>query len=244
MAYPRRQYQNSKRKRNYRTSRSTKMSQPRAKISQNGVGGAANSMVPRPMPPPQEVKTFDIDFAGTMATTPIWVLCSSANVNIGASFVSGIIPGSNQNNRIGRQIRVVGVVLRGLLTIQVGAAGSEGGVSTMDVIWDRQPNGAVPTINTIYDPAGAANAVLKNLPNADFSKRFTFAKRLQVSGRAGTPTASQIIDASIKCNRLVSYDSVAANAASVEQNSLLISYVATQAASSVSGVVRFLYVDA
>jgi len=195
------------------------------------------------MPPPQEVKTYDVDFAGQTPNPAIWVLCSSANVNIGASFVSGISPGTGSDGRIGRQIRVVGVVLRGVLIATV-SGGVDGVCSCIDVIWDKQPNGAVPLVNSIYDPAGAASATMKSLPNANFSKRFTFAKRLQVSGRAGIPTAEQIIDATIKCNRLVSFDSVAQNAASVETNALWISFVTNRVNSTVSGTVRFLYVDA
>lgn len=236
MAQPRKQ-------RPYKRRRTTKTSRPYARISNGGVGGAAQQMVPRPMPPPQEVKTFDIDVNGT-ATGSGFTPMGSANVSIGACFLAGITPGANPNQRVGRQIRVVGVCLRGVLSSQGSSAFDSGLASCIDMVWDKQANGiAVPTNITavVYDETAGSSII--NLPNANFVKRFSFIKRIQDS-RATIPTARRIIDATIKTSRLVNYDAATANATSVEQNSLLLFIASLQAGSTFVGTLRIMFVDA
>jgi len=246
MAYPRRQYQNSKRKRPSRTYRSSKASQPRAKISNGGVGGAANSMIPRPMPPPQEVKTQDeaLSYIGAAGTPGFNFILSTRTVGAAKqSPLSSILPGTGSNQRIGRQVRIVGIVVRGILNsaTNVGAA-NEGDAWSMDVIWDKQPNGALPLTTEVYDNGPGPSIV--NLPNANFAKRFTFVKRVQVSGRAGIPTAQAIVDCTIKTNKLVSFDSSFGTTADIETNNLLFTVASTDPNPTFIGVVRMLYVDA
>jgi len=247
MAYPRRQYQNSKRKRPSRTYRSYKASQPRAKISNGGVGGAANSMMPKPMPPPQEVKTQDealsFNAAGAAVSGFNFVLSTRTVGAAQQSPLSSIVPGTGPNQRIGRQIRVVGIVLRGVVNSATNIGGvNEGDAWTMDMIWDKQPNQALPTIAQVYDTGPGLSVV--NLPNANFVKRFSFAKRIQTSGRAGIPTAQTIVDCTIKTNRLVSYVSNLATTLDLEVNNLLFTLASTDPNVQFTGVVRMLYVDA
>ena len=227
---------------NYTPYKKKKSSKPYARISNGGVGGAAHEMVPRPMPPAQEVKTFNIDVNGVSPLNGGFTTMYSAAVNINACFLGGIVPGADPTQRIGRQIRVVGLVLRGIVACPNGTNPQEGVPYTIDMLWDKQPNGFIATPLTIYDQSPSASII--NLPNANFVKRFSFVKRIQNTGRAGIPTARQIIDATIKTNKLVSYDNAAANANSVEQNSFLISWCSDVAASTFSGTLRIMYVDA
>lgn len=231
-----------------------KSSKPYARISNGGVGGAAQSMVPRPMPPPAEVKTFDIDVKNTIPASPNnkgFFFCDTTNISIGVSFLGGIAPGTGAFNRIGRQIRVVGLVFRGVQTVPYTFNQTAPGTSAdptpavIDFIWDKAPNGTAPLTSQIY--AEANSTILKsftNLPNPDFVKRFSFIKRIQTSRNAGTLSARQLIDATIKTNKLVSYDNALAAGTSVEQNALYISYGTDVAGSTLVGTLRVLYVDA
>lgn len=227
---------------NYTPYKKKRSSKPYARISNGGVGGAAHEMVPRPMPPAQEVKTFNIDVNGVSPSGGGFTTMYSSATAINAAFLGGIIPGAGPTERIGRQIRVVGLVLRGFIVCPNAIYPNEGVPYTIDMLWDKQPNGFIATPLTIYDQSPSASII--NLPNANFTKRFSFVKRIQMSGRAGIPTARQLIDATIRTNKLVSYDNAAANASSVEQNSFLISWCSDVVASTFSGVLRVMYVDA
>lgn len=236
-------YQRTYRKRKapqapYRRRRDSK---PNARISQNGVGGAANSMTPKPMPPAQEVKTYDVSLSGTANS-----ISGFAHIlNLAAtpqSPIAGIRVGAASSQRIGRQIRVVGVVLRGVINSS-NQVTTEGEPYTMDVIWDSQSNGVLAPTNIIYDVAGGAGSIV-NLPNANYAKRFTFIKRLELNGRAGIPTAQSIVNCTIKTNRLVNFDSDTGLTNDVEKNNLLLTFASVDPTATFTGVVRFLYVDA
>lgn len=227
------------------------LKKPKAIISKGGVGGGANQMVPRAMPPPMEVKTYDIGISATTSahegTLPPFIsVLPSGNDSI----VSGIIPGVSAFTRIGRQIRVVGIVFRAVITADATdppvppapPVYIDGTPTTLDLIWDKQANGAVPLLSQIYNLSAANN--ISVLPNADFAKRFDFIKRVQTSGRAGIPTALQLVDLSIKTNRLVNFDAAALGVGSVETNNLLLMFSSCAVGSSITGNIRILYVDA
>lgn len=237
-----RQRSNSTAKKPYRKKRSSSV-----KLSQGGVAGAANQMIPRQIAYPGEVKTFDTNLSGSLpasATLPWQLLWPNTTVITGQETILGqIVPGTSAFTRVGRQIRVVGIIIRGQMTTPTGSSfPNEGAPSAMDVIWDKQPNGAHPTIPNIYN-ASVVNS-MSSLPNADFAKRFTFVKRLQISGRAGIPTATQIYDFSIKTNKLVNYDGAESLASAVETNNLLVTFSSLAASTKFLGTIRILYVDA
>lgn len=201
-------------------------------------------MTPKPMPPPLEVKTYDIACNGTALSASGFshILTTVPAGGTQQSPIAGIQTGPNSNARIGRQIRVVGIVLRGLINSS-NQVTTEGEPYTMDVIWDSQSNGVLAPTNVIYDVAGGPGAVI-NLPNANYAKRFTFIKRLEVTGRAGIPTAVSIVNCTIKTNRLVNFDASTGNTSDVEKNNLLLTFASVDPTATFTGVVRFLYVDA
>jgi len=204
-------------------------------------------MTPKPMPPPQEVKTYDTPIVGTTAGAGFVEILTQVSPPLAAqSPISGIVVGAGSNQRVGRQIRVVGIVLRGVIA-SLSAVATEGLPYTMDIIWDSQSNGALPTLASIYDFRGTAGGNIDNLPNPNFAKRFTFAKRIETTGRAGIPTAKTIVNCSIKTNRLVNFDNSAGVTQDVEKNNLLLTFASTATLAvpaTFTGVIRFLYVDA
>lgn len=201
-------------------------------------------MTPKPMPPAQEVKTYDVAVNGTAQSSSGFahILTTVTSPAVPQSPISGIRVGASFNARIGRQIRVVGIVVRGLINSS-NQVTTEGEPYTMDVIWDSQANGVLAPTNVLYDVAGGPGAVI-NLPNANYAKRFTFIKRLEVTGRAGIPTAVSIVNCTIKTNRLVCFDSDTGLTNDVEKNNLLLTFASVDPTATFTGVVRFLYVDA
>ncbi len=86
--------------------------------------------------------------------------------------LSGITQGPGESQRLGRKIRVKAVVFRGRSEIGV-AANNAHCPYTLDFIWDKQCNGAAPTVTQIYT-SGSSYA----LPNPENDERFEFAKRV------------------------------------------------------------------
>lgn len=202
----------------------------RAVISQGGVGGGSNTMTSG-VPPPPELKTWDIPI-----TFSSGVLAGDWAVISPSSILSGIIQGNGPSARIGRKIRVVGVVIRSEITTSVASGGPA--PWTMDILWDKQPNGVQALNGQIY-----TSNVSEALPNANYLQRFQFVKRLHMP--AGQTNDTSQIDCTLKCNKLISFDGTTGNVSDVEQNQLLItaSCVGTGPFTS-NGIIRVIFVDA
>lgn len=82
--------------------------------------------------------------------------------------------GSSFYNRIGRRIEMKSLHLHGNI-IQTGAGTTVNDYARVMVVYDRQPNGAVPTFATIlanYDQAGTATSTALSDLNPDERERF------------------------------------------------------------------------
>lgn len=203
----------------------------RAYVSQARIGGAAMRMSGG-LPPPPEVKTYDTVVAATTVNGD-WFRYSPE------STLAGILPGNTSSGRVGRKIRVVGIVVRLEVTTQ--------GVNpvtpwTFDMLWDKQPNGASPnlaagSLNSPYSGTGRTS-----LPNPNFTQRYSFIRRIQSSPDASV--SFQTLDATIKCDKIVSFDGNAGTMADLEQNNFLLLGSTSGAGLIVQGNIRVLYVDA
>lgn len=198
----------------------------RVSISQGGVPGA-NAYVPRSLyAAPPELKYFDINLSTSTGTS--WQILSTLAI---CSIVQG--PGSSQ--RIGRKIRVKGVVFRAISTLGV-ATNNANNPFTIDFIWDKQANGATPTIGLIYQ-----NGAAQNLPNPDNDERFVWQKRVS---RDDSNSNFQIVNTSFKCNKLITFDGSTGNVSDLTSTNLLVTYVCPfDADPTLTAVMRILYVD-
>lgn len=214
-------------------------SKPKATLSSGGANGAVQRMSAG-FQQPQEIKSHDIAITTSAGVSPYAPGTGNWNL-MSTNSIQSIIQGTAGDERIGRNIRVVGIVMR--MTINTSPILTESPIEgqpwTIDCIWDKQPNGATPAITTIY-----SNGDRNGLPNPNFQKRFSFFKRLSLSGTQGVPTGLQIVDRMIKCNKLISYDASDGTISNIETNNLLITMCTVDPAPSVSGYVRILYVDA
>lgn len=195
-------------------------------ISQGGVPGA-NAYVPRSLySAPPELKYFDINLASGTGTS--WQILSNQSL-------CSIVQGTGASQRIGRKIRVKGVVFRGTSTLGV-STNNAWNPYTIDFIWDKQCNGASPLIGSIY-----VNGAAQNLPNPENDERFMWQKRYAKND----PNSNfQLIDTSFKCNKLITYDGSTGSLADLTSTNLLVTYVCPfDADPTLVAVMRILYVD-
>ena len=192
-------------------------------------------MVPNILPPVQEVKFSNVSSGGPV-TTP------NAGFNIinGTALTSIVAGTSAQNNRIGRNIRVVGVVVRALINTEVTIGSQLSSPYTLDLVWDDQCNGAVATVAEIYsNPTSGVS-----LPNPLFDKRFKFAKRVK-NNNPQNPL--MVVDYSYNCNKLIEYKSSTGTGVIADltnTNLYLIMSTPGDASAQIDYQMRVLYVDA
>ena len=195
-------------------------------VSQNGVGGA-KSYVPRIIRPyAPELKYSDIEL--TTTNTDAWQ-------NISTLALASITQGPGSSQRIGRKIRLKGIVLRGRSELGQ-AANNSFAPYTIDFVMDKQPNGTTPVVAVVYK--GGAGI---NLPNPDNDERFKWLKRYS---RNDPNSNFTIVDVSIKCNELVTYDGTTGGIVDMASNNLLVYYCSPfDASPTLTAKLRVLYID-
>ena len=197
-----------------------------AVIAQGGVPGA-HSYVPRSIPNRPELKYFDQTL--TTGAGGTWQI-------IGSTMLASIIQGPSNQQRIGRKIRVKGVVFRGRSEIGV-AANNAPSPYTMDFIWDKQCNGAVPNVNAIYN----SPAFGQDLPNPETDERFEFVKRFS---RDDPNSNFSLINTKFNCNKLITYDTNTGQITDLTSANLLVTYTCPfDETPTMTGRLRILYVD-
>jgi len=193
-------------------------------------------MVPNILPPVQEVKYKD--FVTTDAGVPV----GSSYAFINQTILASIQQGTGPNDRIGRNIRVVGVVVRALInTDVVPGTGTLYAPSTMDLVWDNQFNGVGPLVSDIY-LTGPGNIVYSHsLPNPLFDNRFKFAKRTQVKNPNGS---LNLVDISYTCNKLIEYKASTGVVTDLTSCNLYLMMSTPGDTGNIAYSLRVLYVDA
>ena len=202
-------------------------------MSQGGVPGGGVVKLLKQIPS-VECKFFD--FQLLVGTFPVgWT--DITLTGLGTPF-SSIVQGTGPSQRIGRKIRVIGIVVR-LIAIANGAP------LAFDLVVDKQCNGTVATVAQVYltpgDPA--------SFPNPFEETRFQFLKRVEnknyalALNGAGEFTVSY----TVKCNKMVEYSGTTGNATDLTSDNLSMFACATSGAvlqKIQSGQIRVLYVDA
>lgn len=197
-----------------------------ARISQNGVGGAKSYMPRSTRPYAPELKYSDIQL--TTTATDAWQ-------NISTLALSSITQGPGSSQRIGRKIRLKGIILRGRSELGV-ASNNAATPYTIDFLMDKQPNGTTPVIALMYK-AGAGIS----LPNPDNDERFKWLKRYS---KNDPNTNFNIVDIKFSCNELVTYDGTTGGVVDMATNNLLVNYCSPfDASPTLLANLRVLYID-
>lgn len=197
----------------------------RAAITQGGVGGAVQRLTAG-LPPPPEVKNRDTAVSLTYTSVGSWTA-------INTDAIYPITQGTGTSNRIGRKIRVLGVVLR----INVNTTSVQ--PSTVDLVWDKSPNGALATVGQVY---GGSSRL--SLPNPDYADRFQFLKRIETNPSGNT--SSVMKNVTVRMNHVVSFDANNGLIGDLESGNLILfgSFGGPVGTAVFEGTLRVLYVDA
>lgn len=207
---------------------------PRQTIAQAGVGGAKLSMKAG-FQQPTEVKSYYTSFTSAPATGNWAVITPS-------TLVSGIVQGTGGNNRIGRNIRMVGISIRISANTGLGLGTTEdyiGQPYTVDVVLDKRPNGVQATVDQIY----ALATDRTTLPNANFVDRFTWLRRVEMQSQNARFST---INITRKLNHVVNFEGTpnTGTITDLETNNILICSSGVDTTPNFTGTVCIMYVDA
>jgi len=208
-------------------------------MSTGGVPGSGVVRIPQSIPNPAEVKWIEGGFQSPGAgTAGAWTLMNN-------NLVPSIVQGVTSNNRIGKNIKIVGCVYR--MAVAYSDAATQAPAYTVDMVWDKKPLNSSATIQEIYDSAGAGGSVLSTiLPNPNQETRFAWQKRIEKAPQ----NFHSIVSGSFKCNRFVSFSGNDGTISTVEQNNFLVVFghnaLVTDNANRavVTGRIRLLFIDA
>jgi hypothetical protein len=212
-------------------------------IGSGGVAGSGVVRVSASAPLAPEVKYIEGGFTSPAAgTAGNWVTLNNL-------LAANIVQGTGTNNRIGKNIRIVGIVYR--MAVKYGTsvttpASEIGRPYTIDFIWDKKPTNVSATIQEIYDSAAAGGAIDGTiLPNPRQETRFTWQKRIEKAAPNGD---FSLVAGSFKCNKFVSYSGNSGILGEQEQNDLIVNFghcaLEVTNRASLSGRIRMLFVDA
>ena len=205
-----------------------------AVMSQGGVPGGGVVKLIRQIP---SVECKYNDTPLLVGTFPVgWTDISTSGLNV--SPFSNIFQGTGPSNRIGRKIRVIGIVVR-LISVANGAP------LAFDLVRDKQCNGVAATAAQVYTtPADPAS-----FPNPLEETRFQFMKRVENKNNALALNGAGefTVSYSVKCNITVEYGQNLATIDALTSDNLTLFACGTSTAVNQkiqSGQIRVLYVDA
>lgn len=201
----------------------------RAKISRAGVGGATQTVSASAVPK-LEVKTHDVAISTTTGVSD-WQIISS-------NLVHTVTQGTGSSQRIGRKIKALGVVLR----MDVTAINAQLFVLpyTIDLIWDTQPNGAVPSVLSIYGLGGGATRAA--LPNPNFNDRFIFLKRIEQTG-FNQSSITTCINRTVNMSKEAYFDGTTGAIGDIEKGNLLVCACSVDPSVTYDGILRLMFHD-
>lgn len=174
-----------------------------------------------------------------------------------------VVQGAGPNQRIGRAItiRLLEVKINLNTYWQPGAAGvlnaQPNSVSyRVDLILDKQANGALPVGGDIYDTTIGAVDACNKFPNLYNSDRFVWIKRWEgdmnppsFASNPAVPAANMVsIDRTLKCSKKVNirmeYSGATGATAEIRSNNLFLVYTATTSNAGASQVTSVQSADA
>lgn len=124
--------------------------------------------------------------------------------------LSGIAVGGDANTRVGRRITMKSINMRYILTCTAVPGGGPDGLepnrARIVLIYDKSPNGALPTITDIWDPTSSFTSML-DLNNADRFVIIADEMSEQVQGKAAQTVVGQAM-ASGTCYRKINMEAV------------------------------------
>lgn len=205
-------------------------------MSQGGVPGGGVVKLIKQIPS-VEVKYYDFPLiTGTFATG--WTDISTNTAANPTSPFSAIFEGTTPTTRVGRKIRVIGLIVRAVCE-------SSGAPMSFDLVVDKQCNGATATAAQVYStPADPAS-----FPNPLDETRFRFLKRIENKNVALAVNAigQYLVSFQVKTNISVEYRASTTNISDLSSDNLQLFACSCSSGGLqkiISGQIRVLYTDA
>ena len=205
-------------------------------MSQGGVPGGGITRLMKQIPS-VEVKSRTAQITGPSANNS-WTQIDDGTM------LAGIINGPGINQRVGRKIRIIGLIVRCSFT-------NTAGPWTIDLVLDKQANGNIPSTAAVYQSARWSSP-----PNPLFDQRFQFLRRseklndgMSLDPQTPTELTQQGLSYQKKMNLTVEYLSSTGTVSDLGSSNLLL-YANNPSNStglgigSIEGFIRVLYVDA
>lgn len=127
--------------------------------------------------------------------------------------LNGLITGPDRYNRIGRKVNVKSVVLRMFIYTSAVAPAVVDDIFRIAVLWDEQPNGALPALADYWSNVSNAGVVTSNamsLNNQNNSQRFRTLRQETISINAEQQAQDQTnrfhLEWNIPINRITQYN--------------------------------------
>lgn len=162
----------------------------------------------------------------------------STDVAANTSPFSIIMQSAAFNGRIGRKIRVIGVIVRALVE-------SAGAPMSFDLVRDKQCNGVAATVAQVYTtPADPAS-----FPNPFEETRFQYLKRIENKNVALAANAQgqYLVSFQVKCSITVEYNNATTLITDLSSDNLTLFACSCSTGGPqkiAAGQIRVLYVDA
>lgn len=202
-------------------------------MSQGGVPGGGVVRLIKSIPS-VEVKSR-LDPIAIVGAPNLWTQIDTGTL------LSGIIQGTGPSERIGRKIRVIGVIVRVPFSVATGPW-------TMDLVRDKQCNGVAAGAAIIYSAAEWGSP-----PNNLYEERFQFLKRAESLNFGQQDIVTYVnppvtgISYQKKCNFVVEYNGTTGTVTDLVSDNLMLWTNHANGAgplTPIRGYVRVLYVDA
>jgi len=185
---------------------------------------------------PQELKCYDTLVGDNVNYSGRWHLVSRRPC---------LVPqGTGFDQRVGRSIRVLGIVFRGACYLRHGPPNTTAPAPyALDFVWDnRNAGNPLPLGSYVYSSGVGVGDQPYALPSMINTPRFTWIKRVE---RDACRHANTTIDVSISCNRVITYlDNGDPTTDLLMYFSESINLDDFYVADFIQGKVRILYVDA
>lgn len=191
-----------------------------------------------PLRPRPELKIYDADHAGV--SPPATPAANIPNTGV-VVCVNQMITGTGTQNFVGNQITIKQASMRFEVDLPATPANQVPTSGRVMLIWDRQPNGAVPAFNTIF----SSNSYLA-FANINTRDRFVVLRNQQFSL---SPNGNQTLffEEFVDINMTTTFVSGQATAAVPQTGALLFVYISDQSGAdnqpTIAGIIRVRYYD-
>lgn len=189
-----------------------------------------------------EKKFFDTTKANGVITSGNVITDSSLNL---------VQAGNDANKRVGRQITIKSIHIRGQCSNNADIPSDH---IRVVVYWDQQCNGATATIGDLFTNGHQGRASVDSFLKLENSKRFKILRDMQIdldTNSVSNPSAStpkysvkiEYFQAHISCNICVEFSGTTGAITEIKNNNIGIAVLSHQTTSSIGYTARIRYTD-